>query len=124
KSRPLRGPRRPAREDASRPFRYLRVVRESFVDCHSHVVPSGDDGAQNLQDGIDLCELAARAGTKILYATPHVWPHLVLTEQRERAIRADFQELRAGTTLELRLGFELTPAPPLLAEDPARYALE
>jgi protein-tyrosine phosphatase len=95
-----------------------------FVDCHSHVVPSGDDGAQALSDGLALCELAARAGTEILYATPHVWPHLVLTEKREAAIRAAFQELRPAAPLELRLGFELTPAPPLLGEDPARYALE
>src|SRR5262249_33618136 len=35
-----------------------------------------------------------------------------------------FERLRAATRLELRLGFELTPAPPLLREDPARYALE
>jgi protein-tyrosine phosphatase len=99
-------------------------VRPRFVDCHSHVVPSGDDGAQNLADGIALCELAARAGTEILYATPHVWPHLVLTQEREHEIRSAFEELRPQAPLELRLGFELTPAPPLLEEDPARYALE
>jgi protein-tyrosine phosphatase len=99
-------------------------VRPRFVDCHSHVVPSGDDGAQNLADGIALCELAARAGTEVLYATPHIWPHLVLTEERERAIRSAFESLRLDAPLELRLGFELTPAPPLLDEDPARYALE
>jgi protein-tyrosine phosphatase len=99
-------------------------VRPRFVDCHSHVVPSGDDGAQNLADGIALCELAAQAGTEILYATPHVWPHLVLTEERERAVRRAFEALRIDVPLELRLGFELTPAPPLLEEDPARYALE
>jgi protein-tyrosine phosphatase len=95
-----------------------------FVDCHSHVVPSGDDGAQNLADGIALCELAARSGTEILYATPHIWPHLVLTEERERAVRRALEVLRVDAPLELRLGFELTPAPPLLDEDPARYALE
>ena len=69
-------------------------MRPRFVDCHSHVVPSGDDGAKSHADGIDLCKLAARAGTEILYATPHVWPHLVLTEQRERVIRQAFEELR------------------------------
>ena len=95
-----------------------------FVDCHSHVVPSGDDGAQNLADGIALCELAARSGTEVLYATPHIWPHLVLTEGREQAVRRAFEALRIDAPLELRLGFELTPAPPLLEEDPARYALE
>jgi protein-tyrosine phosphatase len=99
-------------------------VRPSFVDCHSHVVPSGDDGARSLADGRALCELAARAGTEILYATPHVWPHLVLTEDRERGILEAFERLRQDAPLELRLGFELTPAPPLLDEDPARYVLE
>ncbi len=95
-----------------------------LVDCHSHVVPSGDDGAQTLEDGLALCELAASSGTAVLFATPHVWPHLTLTEQRERAIRRAFERLRALAPIELRLGFELTPAPPLLREDPARYALE
>ena len=99
-------------------------MRPRFVDCHSHVVPSGDDGAQSLADGVALCELAARSGTEVLYATPHVWPHLVLTEEREEAVRRAFEALRADAPLELRLGYELTPAPPLLDDDPRRYVLE
>lgn len=95
-----------------------------FVDCHSHVVPSGDDGAKTLGDGLELCDLAAASGTAILFATPHVWPHLPLTEARERDARRAFERLKARARLELRLGFELTPAPPLLREDPARYVLE
>jgi protein-tyrosine phosphatase len=99
-------------------------VRPGFVDCHSHVVPSGDDGAKTLAEGLRLCELAAASGTEMLYATPHVWPHLVLTAGREAEIRRAFEALRERAPLELRLGFELTPAPPLLDEDPSRYALE
>ena len=99
-------------------------MRPRFVDCHSHVVPSGDDGAQSLADGIALCELAARSGTEVLYATPHIWPHLVLTDEREEAVRRGFKALRLDAPLELRLGYELTPARPLLEEDPGRYALE
>jgi len=95
-----------------------------FVDCHSHVVPSGDDGAQTLADGLELCELAHGSGTDILYATPHVWPHLLLGPERERRILAAFAELREAAPLELRLGYELTPAPELLEEDPGRYVLE
>lgn len=95
-----------------------------LVDCHSHVVPSGDDGAKTLEDGLELCDLAATSGTAVLFATPHVWPHLTLTDERERAIRRDFERLRPRVRLDLRLGFELTPAPPLLREDPARYVLE
>ena len=95
-----------------------------FVDLHSHVVPSGDDGAQTLEEGLELCALAARHGTRVLYATPHVWPHLVLTGEREREIWSAFQRFRTRAPLELRLGFELTPTAALLDEDPHRYALE
>jgi len=99
-------------------------VVQRFVDCHSHVVPSGDDGAKTLEDGLALCDLAAGAGTAVLFATPHVWPHLLLGEGRERRVRSAYQRLARRARLELRLGFELTPTPPLLREDPARYALE
>jgi protein-tyrosine phosphatase len=99
-------------------------VEPLFVDCHSHVVPSGDDGAKTPADGLELCDLAAASGTAILFATPHVWPHLPLTEEREREVRRAYERLRARAPLELRLGFELTPAPPLLREDPSRYLLE
>ena len=95
-----------------------------FVDVHSHVVPSGDDGAQRVVEGLGLCREAAAHGTAILYATPHVWPHLTLTEERERTVRANFAELAEQAVLELRLGFELTPAPPLLEQDLSRYTLE
>jgi protein-tyrosine phosphatase len=99
-------------------------VEPLFVDCHSHVVPSGDDGAKSPADGLELCDLAAASGTAILFATPHVWPHLPLPEAREREIRRVYERLKARARLELRLGYELTPAPPLLDEDPARYLLE
>lgn len=96
----------------------------SFVDCHSHVVPSGDDGARTLEDGLELCDLAAAAGTAVLFATPHVWPQLPLTDEREREVRRAFGWLQGRARLELRLGFELTPTRRLLRDDPARYALE
>jgi len=95
-----------------------------FVDVHSHVVPSGDDGARSLADGCELCTDAAGHGTTLLFATPHVWPSLPLTDGRERAVCAAYDVLRARAPLELRLGFELTPTRALLAENLRRYALE
>jgi protein-tyrosine phosphatase len=95
-----------------------------FVDVHSHVVPSGDDGAQRMVEGLGLCREAAAHGTAILYATPHVWPHLTLTSEREQEIRANFVLVAEQAGLELRLGFELTPAPPLLEDDLSRYVLQ
>jgi protein-tyrosine phosphatase len=99
-------------------------LRPFFVDCHSHVVPSGDDGAASIEDGFVLCREAARHGTRVLFATPHVWPHLTLTEAREAAVREAFEEVRRHAGLELRLGWELTPTRALLGEDPHRYVLE
>ncbi len=95
-----------------------------FIDCHSHVVPSGDDGAGTVEEGAALCRRAARHGTRVLFATPHVWPHMPLTRERESKIRIAFERVRAEAVLELRLGYELTPDPALLEEDPSRYLLE
>ena len=106
------------------PVGTLDRVDAIFVDCHSHVVPSGDDGASSKRQGIELCREAAAHGTAILFATPHVWPHLTLTHEREATIRAAYAAMRPHAGLELRLGFELTPHPRLLREDMARYELE
>jgi protein-tyrosine phosphatase len=95
-----------------------------FVDCHTHVVPSGDDGAATIEDGLALCRTASQHGTAVLFATPHVWPHLTLTPGREEEIREAFERMRGRAAVELRLGYELTPARPLLDEDPHRYVLE
>ena len=95
-----------------------------FVDCHSHVVPSGDDGAATVEDGLSLCHSAARHGTAVLFGTPHVWPHFTLTADRELEVRSAFERMRRRADLDLRLGFELTPTRALLREDPGRYALE
>ena len=101
----------------------MRIV---FCDVHSHVVPSGDDGARTVEEGLELCSEAARRGTSVLFATPHVWPQLGLSRGREEEIRGAHAEMRpraAELGLDLRLGFELTPAPSLLEDDPHRYRL-
>jgi protein-tyrosine phosphatase len=97
-----------------------------FVDVHSHVVPSGDDGAQTFEEGLALCRAAALRGTGVLFATPHVWPSLTLDAEREERVRATHAELAVSAAeagLDLRLGWELTPMPRLLGEDLERYRL-
>jgi len=95
-----------------------------FVDCHSHVLATGDDGARVSTETRALCREAARHGTGILFATPHVWPHLPLSPDREAEIRRAYAAARPEAGLELRLGFELTPSVTLLRDDPRRYMLE
>jgi protein-tyrosine phosphatase len=99
-------------------------VLRRFVDCHSHVTPSGDDGVASVEEGAILCREAGRRGTAILFATPHVWPHLPLTSERERQVRERFAELRRRVDLDLRLGFELTPTRALVGQDLGRYVLD
>jgi protein-tyrosine phosphatase len=100
-------------------------VEPRFIDIHSHVVPSGDDGVQSLGEGLALGRDAFEHGTRVLYATPHVGPHVPpFDEGRERRIRSAFRELRDRAPLELRLGFELTPMPSLLDDDPWRFVLQ
>ena len=98
----------------------------AFVDVHSHVVPSGDDGARSVEAGLGLCLEAVRHGTRVLYATPHVWPSLPLTAEREEAVREAHAEMAPALAehgLDLRLGWELTPSERLLEEEPTRYRL-
>jgi protein-tyrosine phosphatase len=101
------------------------VEAPRFVDIHSHVVPSWDDGVQSLSEGMALARDAFEHGTGMLFATPHVGPHVPpLDSDRDRQIQTAFRRLRERTPLELRLGFELTPMASLLNEDPWRYVLE
>jgi len=97
-----------------------------FIDVHSHVVPSGDDGVGSVEEGLSLCRQAASRGTSVLYATPHVWPHLGLEAGREHRIRAAHLRMAheaATFGLRLELGFEVTPKLELLDEDMQRYRL-
>lgn len=96
-----------------------------FVDCHSHLAPTGDDGARTLEEGVGLAREAAAGGTAVLYVTPHIWPDLRMHAERERRFRAAVATMREQLDApELRIGFELTPDPMLLDDDPRRYALE
>jgi protein-tyrosine phosphatase len=97
-----------------------------FWDVHSHVVPSGDDGAATVAEGLALCRAAHERGTTVLVATPHLWPHLGLSDEREEAIRAAHAEMAralAPEGLDLRLGYELTPSVDLLELDLDRFRL-
>ena len=92
-----------------------------FFDIHSHVLPSGDDGAASLADSVELCRVAAASGTAVLYGTPHllvsVDANLPLDKERERRVRAAHAELAQtvhdGYGLDLRLGWELGPGTPV-----------
>jgi len=92
-----------------------------FVDCHSHLVPSGDDGVRSIDEGMELLRAARSHGTRTLYATPHVharWDSYPLTAERLALYDTAFPPMReqaAEFGLDLRRGFELFPG--ALADD-------
>jgi protein-tyrosine phosphatase len=43
-----------------------------MIDIHSHILPGLDDGAQSLNESLELARAAAAAGTRRMVATPHV----------------------------------------------------
>jgi protein-tyrosine phosphatase len=91
------------------------VAKPWIVDVHSHLVPTGDDGVQTIDEGLELCRQAARHGTSVLYATPHVhagWDQFPLTAERLARYDEAFPVMRAECAtfgLDLRRGFEVYP---------------
>ncbi len=99
-----------------------------FVDVHSHVVPSGDDGAVSVEQGLELCRLAFDTGTRVLFATPHAhapWDTYPRTALRERLFEEAFPVMRDAVDpwgLDLRRGWEVYPS--VVADsDPSEFRL-
>jgi protein-tyrosine phosphatase len=100
-----------------------------FVDVHSHVVPSGDDGSRTIEQGLALCRLAVEAGTEILFATPHVhapWDSYPWTPGREEVYLRSLAEMQAEVAewgLDLRRGWEVYPSE-VATRDPSDFVLD
>ena len=105
------------------------MAKPWIVDVHSHVVPTGDDGARTLAEGLELCRDAARHGTRVLYATPHVharWDSYPMTKERLARYDDAFPVMRAECAafgLDLRHGFEVYPGALPESADLTAFAL-
>ncbi len=100
-----------------------------FVDLHTHVIPSGDDGVANVEAGLELCRQMAAEGTRVVYGTPHAHPPdswFPITEERVALARHSYAEMKprcAEFGVDLRLGWELS-ATGALVGDLGDYVLE
>ena len=47
------------------------VIQTGFVDIHTHILPNVDDGAQDLNEALDMVRLAWENGTHTIVLTPH-----------------------------------------------------
>ena len=80
-----------------------------MIDLHSHVLPGLDDGAQTLDESVEMARAAAEDGVTVLAGTPHVRDDYRTTpaqmEEALAAVRAAVAE--AGIPVDVRGGGEL-----------------
>jgi len=79
-----------------------------MVDIHSHVLPGLDDGAQTLEQSLEMLHLAAAAGTTDIVATPHANSEFPFHPLRiEQALQQLREKNTAAITLHLGCDFHL-----------------
>lgn len=65
-----------------------------MIDIHCHILPGIDDGAESVEDAVEMARIASKDGTKILVATPHVNVSLLPPEEIADAVNRLNEELR------------------------------
>ena len=45
-----------------------------MIDIHCHILPGVDDGAETMEDSLEMCRIAVGDGIKVIVATPHFTP--------------------------------------------------
>jgi protein-tyrosine phosphatase len=96
-----------------------------LIDIHSHVLPGLDDGAADEKTALEMCRMAAEAGTTDLVATPHNnvrYPYdREAVEQKLAALRAEL-----GDSIYLHRGCDMHLTSTNVREaieDPTRYTI-
>ena len=91
----------------------------SFTDLHTHILPTVDDGAKNMQISINMLRLQKKTGTDRVMLTPHFYPTRQKLDafllKRERAYSELLSCWDEDTMPHLRLGVEVRYTP-LLAQ--------
>ena len=62
-----------------------------MIDLHNHILPGLDDGAEVLEESIEMCRISFRDGIRTIVATPHILPGIY--ENNRPTILAKVQEL-------------------------------
>jgi protein-tyrosine phosphatase len=50
---------------------WKEIRGKAMIDIHSHILPGIDDGAENIEQAIEMAEAAVAEGITHLFATPH-----------------------------------------------------
>lgn len=70
----------------------MAQYRKVPIDVHSHILPSMDDGSQNVRQSLAMLESAKQLCTPFMVATPHFYPEnedpTVFLKRRSESIQA------------------------------------
>ena len=94
-----------------------------MIDIHCHILPDFDDGASNLDESLEMAEMAVNSGVSQIIATPHFrgtmdfLDNRIMIDRRFQTLNTAIQE--AGLPLRLHLGAEI-----LCLSETARLAAE
>lgn len=86
-----------------------------MIDIHCHILPDYDDGAANLDEALDMAQMAVDSGVTAIIATPHFrgetpsLEQLPLLDQRFQLLREAL--IRTKLPLELHKGAEILCLP-------------
>ena len=62
-----------------------------MIDLHAHILPRLDDGAESLEESVEMCRISCRDGVRTIVATPHILPGVYKNDRS--TILAKTQEL-------------------------------
>src|SRR6476661_10997261 len=101
-------------------------LMRGFVDIHSHMVPSGDDGVRSVDEAVELVLEAGSRGTAVQYATPHAMDRHPFTDERRLRVTVAREQIRARLEgrVDFRVGWEISPEPWLLDADPRLLSMD
>ena len=96
-----------------------------MIDIHTHILPGIDDGSRDFYESLEMAQIAAESGTKVMVATPHCnlprnfrpnffdEEYRALFDRTEKAIRKEGIPLRLLPGMEVFITEDL---PQLLVE--------
>ena len=53
-----------------------------MIDLHAHILPCLDDGAETLDESIEMCWLSYQDGVRTIVATPHILEGIYENDRR------------------------------------------
>ena len=112
-------------------------MEREWIDLHAHILPGLDDGAQSMEDALEMAAMAAESGVHTIVATPHSHPQGELPPRFASIVESRVRELQyrlrcEGIPLRLLPGMEIFATPDtgwllsrgeLLTLNGTRYAL-